>query len=123
MDLQCYHAGGGRYQAGCKAYEWNEDRRLYRNGTRTRTLTTRYGKLVLEKSQFREEGFHTVVFEAYSRVEKAVLSLVGESYLQGVSTRKIEEVLKTLGIEGFSAASVSKINRELDDGVKEFLGK
>lgn len=77
----------------------------------------------MEKSQFREEGFHTVVFEAYSRVEKAVLSLVGESYLQGVSTRKIEEVLKTLGIEGFSAASVSKINRELDDGVKEFLGK
>jgi len=108
-------------QAGCAAYERSDGRRLHRNGYRQRGLTTLYGDLVLKKPQFREEGFKTVVFEAYSRVEKAVLSLVGESYLQGVSTRKIEDVLSVLGIEGFSAASVSKINKELDEQVREFL--
>lgn len=110
-------------QAGCKSYERCDGRRLYRNGYRQRGLTTRYGDLLLKKPQFREEGFKTVVFEAYSRVEKAVLSLVGESYLQGVSTRKIEDVLSMLGIEGFSAASVSKINKELDEPVNEFLNR
>lgn len=110
-------------QAGCTAYERCDGRKLHRNGYRQRGLTTLYGDLVLKKPQFREKGFKTVIFEAYSRVEKAVLSLVGESYLQGVSTRKIEDALSSLGIEGFSAASVSKINKELDEQVCEFLNR
>jgi putative transposase len=108
-------------QAGCVEYERSDERRLHRNGYKQRGLKTVHGDLVLDKPQFREEGFSTVIFEAYGRVEKAVLSLVGETYLLGVSTRKIEDVLKTLGINGFSAASVSKINKELDEGVGAFL--
>lgn len=108
-------------QAGCKEYERCEERRLHRNGYKKRSLTTRHGALVLDKPQFREEGFTTVVFDNYDRVDKAVVSLVGESYQQGVSTRKIEDLLSTLGIEGFSAASVSKINRELDEQVHVFI--
>ncbi|OPY29407.1 MAG: Transposase, Mutator family [Methanocella sp. PtaU1.Bin125] len=108
-------------QAGCSSYERNNDRRLHRNGYKKRTLKTVHGDLVLDKPQFREEGFTTVIFEAYGRVEKAVISLVGESYLLGISTRKIEEMLSKLGIDGFSAASVSKINKELDEQVHAFL--
>lgn len=108
-------------QAGCASYERSCGRRLQRNGSKKRTLKTVHGDLVLDKPQFREKGFTTVLFEAYSRVEKAVLSLVGESYLQGVSTRKIQDIVATLGIEGFSAASVSKLNMELDRQVQEFL--
>lgn len=108
-------------QAGCREYERSEKRKLHRNGYKQRSLTTRHGSLVVDKPQFREEGFTTVLFNAYDRVEKAVISLVGESYLQGVSTRKMEKVLSTLGIEGFSAASVSKINKELDGKVHAFL--
>jgi transposase-like protein len=110
-------------QAGCGRYERSDARRLHRNGYKPRGLTTCGGDLTLRKPQFREEGFKTVVFESYSRVEKAVLSLVGEAWLKGISTRNIETVLSTLGIDGFSAASVTKINKELDEQVHEFLNR
>jgi transposase-like protein len=63
------------------------------------------------------------VFDRYSRVEQAVLNMVLESYLQGVSTRRIREVIKHLGIEDLSRSAVSRIAGELDLKVGEFLGR
>lgn len=110
-------------QAGCKPYERTEERLLHRNGTKPRSLTTRMGVLHLDKPQFREQPFETCVFDRYARVEQAVLNMVLESYLQGVSTRRIREVVKHLGIEDLSRSSVSRIAEDLDEKVREFLNR
>lgn len=63
------------------------------------------------------------MFERYSRVEKALENAIIESYLQGVSTRKVQEVISHLGIEKISASYVSKVAKELDSKVNEFLAR
>ncbi len=110
-------------QSGAKRYERTDSRKASRNGYKSRTLQTKYGELELLKPQFREFPFETHVFEKYSRVEKAILAAVSESYLQGVSTRRVEKIMTALGVEGISASSVSRITKELDEKVEEFLSK
>jgi transposase-like protein len=79
-------------QSGTLPYERGPRRKAHRNGTRPRTLKTRVGEITLDKPQFREFPFETKVFEKYSRVEQALLITIAESYIQGVSTRKMEEL-------------------------------
>lgn len=108
-------------QAGCLPYERTEERLLHRNGTKPRSLTTRMGVMHLDKPQFREKPFETCVFDRYSTVERAMLNMVIETYLQGVSTRNVREVVKHLGVEELSRSTVSRIAEELDEKVREFL--
>jgi len=110
-------------QSGAKRYERTDSRKASRNGYKSRNLQTKYGELELLKPQFREFPFETQVFDKYSRVEKSILAAVSESYLQGVSTRRVEKVMTALGVEGISASSVSRITKELDEKVYEFLSK
>ena len=92
--------------AGAGRYERTGSRRTYRNGTRSRSLKSRYGSLSLDKPLLRDIPFKTQVFERYSRVEQALENAIIESYLQGVSTRKIQNVISTLGVEKISASYV-----------------
>ena len=94
---------------------------IWGNGYKDRSLKTRVGELKLKKPQFREISFATKVFDRYSRVEKALINAVIESYLQGVSTRRVQDIVSRLGVESLSASSVSRISRELDGRVEEFL--
>lgn len=110
-------------QAGAGRYERSRSRRTYRNGTRTRSLKSRYGSLALNKPLLRGIPFQTQVFERYSRTEKALENAIVESYLQGVSTRKVQEVIRHLGVEKISASYVSKIAKELDSKVDLFLSR
>jgi len=71
------------HQAGANPYERTAARNCHRNGTRSRSLTTRYGDVTLTKPQFRERPFETQVFTRYARVEKALVNAIAESYLQG----------------------------------------
>lgn len=102
-------------------YERADTRKAHRNGYKNRSLKTRVGELNLKKPQFREMPFQTKVFERYSRVEKALINAIVESYLQGVSTRRVQDIVSRLGIEDLSASSVSRIAKELDEKVDEFL--
>jgi putative transposase len=102
-------------------YERTGKRRGRRNGIRKRSLKTIHGEVILDKPQFREVPFKTQVFDRYSRVEKSLRIAVAESYLQGVSTRKVREVVSKFGLENISASEVSRIAKELDEKVKEFL--
>jgi len=111
------------HQANAQRYERIDSRKASRNGYKPRTLQTKYGKLELLKPQFREFPFETKVFEKYSRVETAILNAVAESYLQGVSTRRMKKIMTALGVGEISAFSVSRITKELDEKVKEFLSK
>ena len=108
-------------QAGLPRYERSSARRAHRNGYRQRSLKTRFGELSLQKPQLREIPFETKVFERYSRTEKALVNVIIESYLQGVSTRNVENVISHLGVNQISASYVSKVAQELDAKVHEFM--
>ena len=110
-----------RIQVSSLPYERSEERKGYRNGSRKRSLKTTDGKLELKKPQIREFPFSTHVFERYSRVEKALNSVILESYIQGVSTRNVMNVVESLGVENISASYVSTLASELDSKVKSFL--
>ena len=108
-------------QSGILPYERSPQRKAHRNGTRSRTLKSRVGEITLEKPQFREIPFESKVFERYSRVEQALLMTIAESYIQGVSTRRMEELVKSFGLNRLSASEVSRICSILDEKVEEFL--
>ncbi len=108
-------------QSGAEPYERNEARTTQRNGYKERSLKTRVGELILKKPQFRGRTFKSCIFDKYSRVELALTNAIAESYLQGVSTRRIREIVAHLGVERLSASTVSRIAKELDEKVEEFL--
>lgn len=107
-------------QLGAENYERNSDRKDYRNGTRSRSLVTRIGKLELEVPRHRDVPFKTMLFENYQRNEQALISTMMEMVVQGVSTRKVEKVTKELCGERFSKSTVSEICKNLDPEVKKF---
>ena len=108
-------------QIKTRPYERTSQRKTQRNGTRKRSLKTIHGDLVLDKPQFRGFPFKTQVFERFSRVEKSLRVAIAEAYFEGISTRKVKEVVSKFGLEDISASEVSRIARELDEKVKEFL--
>ncbi len=93
-------------QTGTSRYERSESRTAHRNGKRSRTLKTRHGDIILDKPDLREKPFQTVVFDRYSRIERALENTIVESYIQGVSTRKVKSIVEALGVEGISADTV-----------------
>ena len=108
-------------QTGTSRYEHSETRTAYRNGKRSRILKTRHGDITLNKPDIRGKLFQTVVFARYSRVERDLENAIVESYIQGVSTRKVRSIVECLGIEVISADTVSRMAHDLDQGVKESL--
>jgi transposase-like protein len=110
-------------QCGAQRHERTESRVASRNGHKKRNLTTKYGTLELSKPQFREFPFETQVIGKYCRTEKAILAAISESYLQGVSTRRMSAIMESLGVGDISASSVSRITKDLDEKVEEFLNK
>jgi transposase-like protein len=96
------------------------ERRGYRSGYYARTLVTRVGALELRVPQDRQGHFSTEVFERYQRSEKALVSALGEMYVQGVSTRKVKAVTEELCGHGFSASTISRINQSLDAELAQF---
>ena len=80
-------------QANASLYERYDGRKAHRNGYKPRTLNTVNGSLSLSKPQLRGQSFETQVFDRYSRVEKSLQLAVVESYLQGVSTRNVTDII------------------------------
>ena len=107
-------------QAGAGYYERSEHRTATRNGYTERGLKTRFGDIKLLKPEFREKPFQTIVFERYSRVERALILVITESYVKGVSTRNIKTMMKHFGITNICPDTVSRMTKELDDIVHEF---
>ena len=102
-------------QIGAERYERSEDRQGYRNGFRERDLFTRVGRITLRVPRDREGSFSTQLFEHYQRSEKALVLALQESYLQGVSTRKMRRITEKLcGVE-FSKDQVSRMVQALDE--------
>ncbi|WMT50854.1 MAG: transposase [Ferroplasma sp.] len=107
-------------QLNADKYERNNKRTGYRNGTKKRKLKTVDGELTLDKPDIRSGLFTTTVFDKYSTVEKALDSVIAESYINGVLTRSVNNIINNLGVN-VSPEYVSSLNKELDAKVKEFL--
>ncbi len=107
-------------QLKAERYERTDGRIGYRNGTKKRRLKTVDGELLLDKPDIISGSFTTSVFDKYSTVEKALESVIVESYINGVSTRSVNNVISNLGVK-VSPEYVSSLNKELDSKVKEFL--
>lgn len=107
--------------------EWNKRnaRRLdYRNGYRYRDLMTSYGYLnKLRVPRLRQQAFRTLVFKNYQRRMNAVDRALKDIFLAGVSSRRVGEALSCLLDAPVSAATVSKVTKELDAQVKSFQNK
>jgi len=104
---------------GASRHERKETRKDYRNGYKERLLKTTLGELKLLRPYARNGKFETKLFKNYSRIDKALVSMIVESYLKGVSTRKVEAVVSALDIE-LSHTTVSNLSLELDELVTEF---
>jgi transposase-like protein len=110
-------------QLNADPYERSDDRTSYRNGYRTRSLTTRVGTLILHVPKFRDGNFSTELFERYQRSEKALILSLMEMVVQGVSTRKVQEITETLCGTSFSKSTVSALCQNLDPIVEAFRNR
>jgi len=105
---------------GARKGERTSNRTGYRSGYYTRGLVTRVGKLELQVPQDRQGRFSTEIFDRYQRSEKALVACLAEMYVQGVSTRKVKAITEELCGHAFSASSISRINKTLDEELKKF---
>jgi putative transposase len=105
---------------GAEPHERTEERTGYRNGHRERRWDTRLGTLSLKVPKVREGGYVPSFIEHRKRSEQALISVIQEAVVQGVSTRKIETVLAEFGIAGVSAGQVSQLCAALDEKVRQF---
>lgn len=107
-------------QLGAENYERNEDRQDYRNGTRERELTTKIGTIKLQVPRHRNQPFKTMLFESYQRNEAALITTMVEMVVNGVSTRKVSNVIEIICGKEFSKSTVSEACKVLDEEVKAF---
>jgi transposase-like protein len=107
-------------QIGAERYARTEERTTQRNGYRTRPWDTRVGTLELAIPKLRQGSYFPSWLEARKRGEQALISVVAEAYVQGVSTRKVEALVQSLGIAGISKSEVSRMAASLDAQVAAF---
>ena len=106
--------------AGGERYERSEERSSYRNGYRERRFDTRVGSLELAIPRLRSGSYFPSFLEPRRRSEQALVAVVAEAYVNGVSTRKVERLAAQLGIESMSRSTVSRLCRVLDEQVRIF---
>jgi transposase-like protein len=107
-------------KVGAEPHERTPERVTHRNGHRERRWDTRLGTLSLQVPKLRQGGYVPSFIEHRKRSEQALVSVIQEAVVQGVSTRKIEAVLAELGIAGVSAGQVSQLCAGLDEKVRQF---
>ena len=110
-------------QVGASKHERTPERKNYRNGHRQRTWKTRVGEIDLAIPKLRKGSYFPSLLEPRRPTEKALLAVIQEAYLKGVSTRKVDALLKALGLTGIDKSSVSRICKELDHTVEEFRNR
>jgi len=108
---------------GAEKYERNNNRNNYRNGYRLREWDTRVGTLQLSIPKLRHGSYFPSLLEPRKMSEKALLNVVQEAYVHGVSTRKVDELVEALGMKGIDKSEVSRISKQLDEFVEEFKNR
>lgn len=91
-----------------------------RNGYRERQWDTRVGTIELQVPRVRDGSFFPSLLEPRKRAERALVAVVQEAYVQGVSTRRVDDLVQALGLQGISKSQVSRLCAELDAEVERF---
>jgi len=110
-------------KVGAKKGEHAKERQTYFSGTRVRRMDTRLGTVYLFIPKLRKGGYIPFFITERRRSEQALIALIQEAFINGVSTRKIERLARSLGIESISASQVSEINKGLSEQVEYFRTK
>jgi transposase-like protein len=109
---------------GAGRYERTPERRTRRNGSRAKPLDTPAGHVDLRIPKLREGTFFPSLLEPRRRVDQALWAVIASAWVQGVSTRRVDSLVKALGCEsGISKSTVSRICQDVDEVVSEFLGR
>ncbi len=99
------------------------ERKGYRSGYRVRRFDTRMGTMYLFVPKLRQGGYIPFFVSEKSRSETALINVIQEAYINGVSTRKIKRLAQSLGIESISRGQVSNITKELNEQVQAFRNR
>ncbi len=110
-------------QVGAELGEVSVDRVTQRNGYRPRAWDTRAGEIELRVPKLRSGSYFPSFLEPRRRCEQAIVAVVMEAYVNGVSTRKVDRLVEQLGIEGMSKDRVSRMCCGLDEHVEEFRSR
>ena len=115
MELEVGALTGAAY--GEKA----PDRLVQRNGYRGRDWETRAGTVELRIPKLRKGSYFPGFLEPRRMAEKALTAVIQEAYIQGISTRSVDDLVKALGMSGISKSQVSRLCEEIDGRVRTFL--
>ncbi|MEH3036240.1 MAG: IS256 family transposase [Sphingomonas adhaesiva] len=117
MDLEVGSLTGAGYG------EKSSDRLAQRNGYRERDWETRAGTVELRIPKLRTGSYFPTFLEPRRLAEKALTAVVQEAYIQGISTRSVDDLVKAMGMSGISKSQVSRLCEEIDVRVKAFLDR
>jgi putative transposase len=117
MELEVQGVTGASYG------EKSAERLAQRNGYRDRTWETRAGTVELRIPKLRKGSYFPGFLEPRRMAEKALTAVVQEAYVQGVSTRSVDDLVQAMGMSGISKSQVSRLCAEIDDKVKAFLNR
>ena len=109
---------------GAGRYERSDDRVTHRNGTRARVLSTKAGDLAVGIPKLRKGSFFPELLEPRRRIDQALYAVIMEAYVNGVSTRSVDDLVAAMGVDtGISKSEVSRICAGLDERVDAFRNR
>ena len=110
-------------QIGAEKHQQSTERTSYRCGFRPRRLDTRMGTMYLMVPKVRNGGYIPFFVTERKRSEAALIQVVQEAFIQGVSTRRMEKLAKSLGIESMSRSQVSEMTQGLQEQFEGFRNR
>ena len=110
-------------KTGAPAGTRSPDRLNHRNGYRDRNWDTRAGRIELAVPKLRKGSYFPSFLEPRRTAEKALVAVIQEAYIQGISTRSVDDLVKAMGGTGVSKSQVSRLITEIDERVNAFLSR
>ena len=108
---------------GAGKHERSAERSNHRNGYRPRAWETRAGRVDLKIPKLRKGSYFPEFLEPRRAAEKAIAAVIQEAYVQGLSTRSVDDLVKAMGMTGVSKSQVSRLCADIDERVNAFLNR